>query len=195
MAQTIFFIFIKIYPFQTSSLGFESVFILNVSWARLFNFFIKQLQHRLLQRIGIRIKLHKAIRELSGLMKVMPFLAVGYVIAGLANLGLPGLSGFVAEMTIFNGAFMNNDTFHRVVTIIACTSIVITAVYILRVIGRILYGTCRNEAHLKLTDATWDERLTVICLIAAIAGMGTMPLWISDMVSGSVSTIISQLMN
>ena len=45
------------------------------------------------------------IRELSGLMKVMPFLAVGYVIAGLANLGLPGLSGFVAEMTIFNGAF------------------------------------------------------------------------------------------
>ena len=135
------------------------------------------------------------IRELSGLMKVMPFLAVGYVIAGLANLGLPGLSGFVAEMTIFNGAFMNNDTFHRVVTIIACTSIVITAVYILRVVGRILYGTCRNEAHLKLTDATWDERLTVICLIAAIAGMGTMPLWISDMVSGSVSTIISQLMN
>ncbi len=47
------------------------------------------------------------IRQLSGLMKVMPFLAVGYVIAGLANLGLPGLSGFVAEMTIFNGAFMN----------------------------------------------------------------------------------------
>ena len=72
------------------------------------------------------------IRQLGGLMKVMPFLAVGYVIAGLANLGLPGLSGFVAEMTIFNGAFMNADTFHRVVTVIACTSIVITAVYILR---------------------------------------------------------------
>ncbi len=82
------------------------------------------------------------IRQLRGLMQVMPFLAVGYVIAGLANLGLPGLSGFVAEMTIFNGAFMHDDTFHRVVTVIACTSIVITAVYILRVIGRILYGTC-----------------------------------------------------
>ncbi len=37
------------------------------------------------------------IREMSGLMKVMPFLAVCYVIAGLASLGLPGLSGFVAE--------------------------------------------------------------------------------------------------
>ena len=112
------------------------------------------------------------IRQLGGLMKVMPFLAVGYVIAGLANLGLPGLSGFVAEMTIFNGAFMHADTFHRVVTVVACTSIVITAVYILRVVGKILYGTCDNPGHLKLTDATWDERLSVVCLVAAIAGMG-----------------------
>ena len=97
------------------------------------------------------------IRELSGLMKVMPFLAVGYVIAGLANLGLPGLSGFVAEMTIFNGAFMNDDTFHRVVTIIACTSIVITAVYILRVVGKIIYGTCTDEHHLKLTAVSYTH--------------------------------------
>ena len=135
------------------------------------------------------------VRELSGLMKVMPFLAVGYVIAGLANLGLHGLSGFVAEMTIFNGAFMDNDTFHRVVTIIACTSIVITAVYILRVVGKILYGTCTNEAHLRLSDATWDERLSVVCLVVAIAGMGLAPLWVSDMIRGSVSEIITHLMN
>ena len=135
------------------------------------------------------------IRQLSGLMKIMPFLAVGYVIAGLANLGLPGLSGFVAEMTIFNGAFMHADTFHRVVTIIACTSIVITAVYILRVVGRILYGTCTNPEHLKLTDATWDERLSVICLIVAVAGMGLAPLWVSDLVRGGVGTVITQLMN
>ena len=135
------------------------------------------------------------IRQLSGLMKIMPFLAVGYVIAGLANLGLPGLSGFVAEMTIFNGAFMHADTFHRVVTIIACTSIVITAVYILRVVGRILYGTCTNPEHLKLTDATWDERFSVICLIVAVAGMGLAPLWVSDLVRGGVGTVITQLMN
>ncbi|MEE0621277.1 MAG: NADH-quinone oxidoreductase subunit M, partial [Prevotella sp.] len=41
------------------------------------------------------------VRYLGGLMKVVPFLAVSYVVAGLANLGLPGFSGFVAEMTIF----------------------------------------------------------------------------------------------
>lgn len=66
------------------------------------------------------------VRELNGLMKVMPFLSVCYVIAGLANLGLPGLSGFVAEMTIFVGSFQNFDVFHRTLTIIACSSIVIT---------------------------------------------------------------------
>ena len=135
------------------------------------------------------------IRELSGMMKVMPFLSVGYVIAGLANLGLPGFSGFVAEMTIFNGAFMNNDTFHRVVTIIACTSIVITAVYILRVIGRILYGTCTNPEHLKLKDATWDERIAVTVLVIAIAGLGIFPLWMNDMISNSVTGVISHILN
>ena len=135
------------------------------------------------------------IRELSGLMKIMPFLSVCYVIAGLANLGLPGLSGFVAEMTIFNGAFMDNDVFHRVVTIIACTSIVITAVYILRLIGKILYGTCTNPEHLKLTDATWDEKVAVIVLIVAIAGLGLFPLWMSDMISESVLPVISHILN
>ncbi len=130
------------------------------------------------------------IRELNGLMKVMPFLSVCYVIAGLANLGLPGLSGFIAEMTIFVGAFENADTFHRVLTIAACTSIVITAVYILRLVGKILYGTCTNEHHLKLTDATWDERFSVICLIVAVAGLGLAPLWVSDMISGGVEPVI-----
>ena len=109
------------------------------------------------------------VRELNGLMKVMPFLSVCYVIAGLANLGLPGLSGFVAEMTIFVGSFQNFDVFHRTLTIIACTSIVITAVYILRLVGKILYGTCTNKHHLALTDATWDERFAVICLIVCVA--------------------------
>ncbi|MBO4984632.1 MAG: NADH-quinone oxidoreductase subunit M [Bacteroides sp.] len=133
------------------------------------------------------------VRELSGLMKIMPFLAVSYVIAGLANLGLPGLSGFVAEMTIFNGAFQHADTFHRVWTIIACCSIVITAVYILRLVGKILYGTCTNPHHLTLTDATWDERTAVIILIVCVAALGIAPWWISDMIGESVAGLVSPL--
>ena len=133
------------------------------------------------------------VRELNGLMRIMPFLSVCYVIAGLANLGLPGLSGFIAEMTIFVGAFQNADTFHRVLTIAACTSIGITAVYILRLVGKILYGTCTNEHHLKLTDATWDERLSVICLIVAVAGLGLAPLWVSDMIADSVLPMVNHI--
>jgi NADH-quinone oxidoreductase subunit M len=135
------------------------------------------------------------IRQMSGLMKIMPFLSVGYVIAGLANLGLPGLSGFVAEMTIFVGAFEVNDVFHRTLTLIATTSIVITAVYILRLIGKILYGEVGNAAHLKLTDATWDERLTLICLIVAVAGLGLLPFGISRMIGDSVWPVVASSIN
>lgn len=133
------------------------------------------------------------IRELNGLMRIMPFLSVGYILAGLANLGLPGFSGFIAEMTIFVGSFQNADTFHRVLTIAACTSIVVTAVYILRVVGKILYGTCTNEHHLQLTDATWDERFSVICLILAVAGLGMAPFWVSDMISNGVAPIVNHI--
>ena len=133
------------------------------------------------------------IREMGGLMRIMPFLGVCYVIAGLASLGLPGLSGFVAEMTVFVGAFQNTDTFHRVFTIIACTSIVITAVYILRVVGKLLYGKVVNDHHLALTDAVWYERFSTIVLIIAIAGIGLAPLWLSDMISGSLQSVITML--
>lgn len=135
----------------------------------------------------------RSIEEMGGLMKVMPFLSVCYVIAGLASLGLPGLSGFVAEMTVFVGAFEHADTFHRVMTVVAATSIVITAVYILRVVGRLLYGNVLNPAHLSLKDATWDERFAVVCLIIAVAGIGLAPGWIADLISGSVLPVVGHL--
>lgn len=134
------------------------------------------------------------VRYLGGLMKVVPFLSVAYVIAGLANLGLPGFSGFVAEMTIFVGSFQNPDMFHRVCTIIACTSIVITAVYILRVVGKILYQKVPNEKLLQLHDATWDERLAVGGLIFCVAGLGMFPLFFQNMISGAVAPIIQHIL-
>jgi len=115
------------------------------------------------------------IRLMGGLMKIMPFLGVSYVIAGMASLGLPGLSGFVAEMTIFVGSFEHADMFHRVFTIVACSSIVITAVYILRVVGKLLFGPVQDEHHLQLTDATWWERLSAITLIVCVAAIGCFP--------------------
>jgi len=129
------------------------------------------------------------IREMGGLMRIMPFLSVGYVIAGLASLGLPGFSGFVSEMMIFVGSFQYTDTFHRVLTILACSSIVITAVYILRVVGKILFGPIQNEHHKSLTDAVWYERLAVVTLIVCVAGIGLFPGWISDLIRSGLTAV------
>ena len=130
------------------------------------------------------------IREMGGLMKVMPVLCVCYVIAGLASLGLPGLSGFVAEMTIFVGSFEHSDTFHRFFVILGCSSIVVTAVYILRVVGKILFGPVQDEHHRELTDAVWYEKIAAFGLIAAIACLGMCPLPISNMIGDSIENIV-----
>lgn len=135
----------------------------------------------------------RMINEMGGLMKVMPFLGVVYVIAGLASLGLPGLSGFVAEMTIFFGAYQHTDTFHRILTIMATTSIVVTAVYILRVVGILLLGPIKNDHFLHLDDAKWYERLSTITLVVAIAAIGIAPLWLSDMINVSLAPIVNKI--
>ena len=136
----------------------------------------------------------RLITQMGGLMKVIPFLGVSYVIAGMASLGLPGLSGFVAEMTIFVGAFQEKGTFHTILTIVAAASIVITAVYILRVVGKILYGPVQDKHHEELTDATWWERVSVVTLIIAIVALGSLPLWISNMIHDSLIPVVNQLL-
>ncbi len=135
------------------------------------------------------------IRLMGGLMKIMPFLAVCYVIAGMASLGLPGLSGFVAEMTIFVGSFeagmadylAGEGSLRLVFTIIACCSIVITAVYILRVVGKLLLGPVYDEHHLSLTDATWWERTSTIVLIICVAAIGCFPNFFESLIKFTFS--------
>ena len=131
------------------------------------------------------------IRQMGGLMKIMPYLGVCYMIAGFASLGLPGLSGFVAEMTIFFGSFEHTDTFHRAFVIAGTCSIVITAVYILRVVGKLLLGPVYDEHHFSLTDATWFERLSTVTLILCIAGIGCFPNWINETIQESFAPIIT----
>ena len=133
------------------------------------------------------------IREMGGLMKIMPFASVCYVIAGFASLGLPGLSGFVAEMTIFVGSFEHADLFRRIFTIVATCSIVITAVYILRTVGKILYGSVVNEHHLSLTDATWYEKVSAVGLIVCIVAIGVWPSAASNLINSSLNSIVAKL--
>jgi NADH-quinone oxidoreductase subunit M len=127
--------------------------------------------------------------EMGGLLKVMPFLSTVFIIAGLTSLGLPGFSGFVAEMTVFVGSWQVPDFFHRSATIIATMSIVVTAVYILRGAGITLWGPIKNAHFEHLPDAMWNEKLASIILVASIVVMGTMPLWLSDMIAKTTEVL------
>lgn len=133
----------------------------------------------------------REITEMGGMMQILPYLSVCYVIAGMASLGLPGLSGFVAEMTIFVGSFKagmadylaGDGSLRLVFTLIACCSIVITAVYILRVVGKLLFGPVYDDHHRKLTDATWWERLSTASLIVCVAGIGCFPNFFNNLIN------------
>ena len=133
------------------------------------------------------------IRDMGGMMHIMPYLGVCYVIAGMASLGLPGLSGFAAEMTIFVRSYMHSDLFHRVLTIAATCSIVITAVYILRVVAKLLLGEVQDEHHRTLTDATWEERLSTATLILSVAIIGCFPNFFIDIIRDSFNPIVNAL--
>lgn len=134
------------------------------------------------------------VKKLGGLLKVIPFISVMYVIAGLASLGLPGFSGFMAEMQIFVGAFQHPDMFHRIATIITVSAIVITAVYILRVVGMMLMGPVKNEEYNVLPQATWYEKTGVLLLLIPITFMGVVPFWITEMVRESIQPFIERLL-
>ena len=130
------------------------------------------------------------VTKLGGLLKVIPFISATYVIAGLASLGLPGFSGFVAEMNIFVGAFDHPEVSYRIATIIAISAIVVTAVYILRVVGIMLMGPVKNEAFLTLEKVTWYEKAGIFLMLLPIIGIGVAPLWLSEMILESIQPFI-----
>ncbi len=134
------------------------------------------------------------ITKLGGLLKVIPFISVIYVIAGLASLGLPGFSGFVAEMNIFVGAFEHDDMFYRIATVISVSAIVVTAVYVLRVVGIMLMGPVKNDAFLNLERVTWFEKTGIFLLLIPIVGIGVAPLWLSNMILESLQPFIQGLL-
>ncbi|MDP4261039.1 MAG: NADH-quinone oxidoreductase subunit M [Bacteroidota bacterium] len=135
----------------------------------------------------------RQVAQLGGLMKMMPFISTVFVIAGLCSLGLPGFSGFVAEMTVFMGSWEKGDLFYRLATIVACASIVVTAVYILRAVGSSIMGPVKNNDYLKLGDAGWNERLAAALLIIGIIAIGVAPFWFTDLINPGTDTIIQKV--
>lgn len=135
----------------------------------------------------------RQVSEMGGLMKVTPFISTVLFIVGFCSLGLPGLSGFVAEMTVFMGSWEKPGTVYRIATIAACLSIVVTAVYILRAVARTAMGPLK-ESFSGIKDATWNERLAAILLIAGILAIGIAPFWLNDLISPGSEVIIQRVM-
>ena len=129
--------------------------------------------------------------ELGGVLKQTPFIGTAFIIAGLCSLGLPGFSGFIAEMTVFVGSWENTGTFYRIATILACASIVVTAVYILRAVGTAIWGTIKNKEFEKLVDASWNERIAAILLISGVVFIGIFPFWLTRLIGNDAQIIMN----
>lgn len=135
----------------------------------------------------------RMVSQLGGLLKVMPFISTVFVIAGLCSLGLPGFSGFVSEMTVFMGGWQNPEALYRIATILACASIVVTAVYILRATGSAIMGPITNNNYTLIKGATWNERLASIVLILGIVLIGMAPFLLTDLIGSGVSEIMMRV--
>ncbi|WP_135557533.1 complex I subunit 4 family protein [Paenibacillus cymbidii] len=115
------------------------------------------------------------IDELGGLAASVPFLSGILLVAGLASLGLPGLSGFISEFLAFLGLFGSM----KVITVVGTLGIILTAVYVLRGVLRITFGPIR-DAHRGMKDARLMEVIPMITLVAFILLIGIYPAILSQ---------------
>jgi NADH-quinone oxidoreductase subunit M len=129
------------------------------------------------------------IDQLSGLAHTMPLAATVFIIAGLASLGLPALSGFVAELLVFLGSF---DAY-MVPTIFAVFGILLSAGYITWMIQRVFFGP-RNERWAHLPDADqWWEKVPMVALVLVIVAVGVWPAMVTDVLDTGVINIVKVL--
>jgi NADH-quinone oxidoreductase subunit M len=124
------------------------------------------------------------VNALSGLAKVMPVGAFMFAIAGLASLGLPGLSGFVAELLVFIGLFQT----HPWAGVLAVVGAAITAVYILRLMAMVFFGAPETRWS-SLPDLPMPHRITGVILIASMVTIGITPFYFLDLIDSSVQLI------
>jgi len=134
----------------------------------------------------------RMVNEMGGLMKVIPLISLGFVIAGFTGLGLPGLSGFAAELPIFIGSLRASNVVVQVVAVLAILSITTTAVYILRATARMLSGPL-NPKFENLPKTTAPEKIALAIYFICLFGMGLCPNWISKFLDTSLLPIFANI--
>ena len=125
---------------------------------------------------------------LNGLMKKMGVTSVFFAVAGLASLGLPGLSGFIAEFMVFVGAFST----YWPLAVIAVVGAAITAVYILRLLARTFFGDFDPEWD-HLTDASPVEKAVGGVFVLILILVGVWPALLLDVINNGVAAVLPAL--
>ena len=127
------------------------------------------------------------IGTLNGLAKRMGFTATLFAIAGLASLGLPGLSGFVAELLVFLGLFQT----YPILGILGIIGAAVTAVYILRLMAKVFFGPL-GERWEDQTDASLREKFSMLVLAGFILLVGLFPFPFIRVIESGVSDVLAR---
>ena len=133
------------------------------------------------------------IPHLGGLARKMPLIGTFFVFAGLASLGLPGLSGFVAEIMVFLGTF----PVWGWAAGICAFGVVVAAGYVLWMVQRAFFGPAPAEGGLpvrdyeELVDANWVDMVPVIALSVSIIVVGVYPWVITEVFKVGVQAVLA----
>jgi NADH-quinone oxidoreductase subunit M len=145
------------------------------------------------------------IPSLGGFIKKMPWVGFAFIIGGLASMGMPGLSGFIAEFPIFQGMWAaSNDitlqiggftlsNYYSIMVILAALAIVITAAYVLRVTSQVFFGEFDAEKYPDVGDIAITDRVILLLLGVPLILVGMMPFLMAPMVQAGVSPVVAIL--
>jgi NADH-quinone oxidoreductase subunit M len=131
----------------------------------------------------------REISKLGGFSKAMPLVAIAFIVGGLVSMGMPGFSGFVAEFPIFLGLWRVQP----IVAIVAALGIVITAAYIMRVIGRVFYGSMPAEFEGHITPITRRDQLALVVLAGILILVGIQPGVMAPLIQSGADSILRLL--
>jgi len=124
----------------------------------------------------------REIKAYGGLVNRMPIYAAVFMVFTLANVGLPGTSGFVGEFLSLVGAFKANTW----VAILATTGVVLSAAYALWLYWRVVFGELTKASLAKIEDMNLREVVFMAPLVAATLFFGVYPKPIFDMTATAV---------
>ena len=132
----------------------------------------------------------RLITDFGGLSKQMPIFATIFMIVTFSSIGLPGTNGFVGEFLVLIGAF---ESELRWWTIIASSGVILSAVYMLWMFQRVMFGELDNPKNQKLLDLNTREIGIMIPLIVMIFVMGLYPKPFIDKMDPAVKKLVKQI--